>query len=245
MTTPSLADRLAMREKPPGPPVMFQEWSHLLFLHWEIEAAEIQKRLPDGLFADQYEGKCYLGLVPFLMQKVRPRFLPTVPWLSNFLELNVRTYVHDAEGRPGVWFFSLDCDQPVAVELARNLFHLPYQHARMSVKGPRYSCRRKSEKETAVFRYHVTGPYELAKPGSLEFFLLERYLLFSATRKGDIRCGRVHHEPYRFARLPEPPEHSTLPFQWEGFETSGPLVSSLVSPGVPVKIHPLEKASSR
>jgi len=89
---PTMADRLAVRKKATGSPVMFQ----------------IRKRIPDRLSVDLHEGKTYLGLVPFFMKKVRPRFLPAVPWLSNFLELNVRAYVHDENGRPGVWFFSLD-----------------------------------------------------------------------------------------------------------------------------------------
>ena len=112
-------DRLAVREKPASSPVMFQTWSNLLFLHWEIDVQEIAKRIPNRLSVDLHEGKTYLGLVPFFMKKVRPRFLPQMPGLSNFLELNIRAYVHDEQGRPGVWFFSLDCDQPIAVEVAR------------------------------------------------------------------------------------------------------------------------------
>ena len=239
MITPTLEARLAMRERPPTPTVMFQRWSRLLFLHWEIDPQEVQKRLPKGLFVDHFEGRCYLGLVPFLMQKVRPRFLPAVPWLSNFLELNVRTYVHDEQGRPGVWFFSLDYNQLIAVELARRLFHLPYQHAKMSLEGSLYSCRRKTGHATAKYDYEIEGPFQTAEPGSLEFFLLERYLLFSARRDGGLRMGRVHHEPYQFACIPVP-THSTLPFEWEGFHLEGPPVSSLVSQGVPVHIHPLQ-----
>lgn len=241
MREPQLKDRLAMRERPSTSPVMFQRWSQLLFLHWEVPAGMIQARLPAGLHVDRHEGKAYLGIVPFLMEKVRPRFFPCISWLSNFHELNVRTYVFDDEGRPGVWFFSLDCNQPVAVELARRLFHLPYQHAEMSLVGDSYFCRRKKQNETATYDYSVKGSFQTAEPGSFEFFLLERYLLFSARPNGDHYTGRVYHAPYSFAALPEP-EHSLLPFKWEGFEIEGPPVSSHVSPGVPVEIHPLQKA---
>ena len=110
---------------------MRQCWSGLLFLHWPVDPAMIQSRLPDGLFVDTYDNKAWLGVVPFFMDRVRPVMLPPVPGLSWFLELNVRTYVHDAQGRPGVWFFSLDCNQPLAVEIARRFFHLPYEHAAM------------------------------------------------------------------------------------------------------------------
>lgn len=244
MKIPTLADRLAMRENPADSPVMFQRWSRLLFLHWEVSAEVIQARLPKGLHVDQYQDKCYLGIVPFFMEKVRPRFLPCAPWLSHFLELNVRTYVFDENGQPGVWFFSLDCNQPIAVELARRFFHLPYQHAAMSVRGTQYCCRRKDQDETAIYDYAVEGPFLTADPGSLEFFLLERYLLFSASPDGPLHTGRVHHQPYSFAPIAEP-VHSTLPFQWEGFDLNGPPSSALVSPGVPVRIHPLRKAGAR
>ena len=108
---------------------MYQRWSHLLFLHWRWDPAAIQATLPDGLFVDTHENHAYLGVVPFWMDAVRPRFCPPVPGLSWFLELNLRTYVHAADGTPGVWFYSLDCNNPVAVHLARTLFSLPYKAA--------------------------------------------------------------------------------------------------------------------
>lgn len=239
MKIPTLEDRLAVREKPTRSPVMFQTWSDLLFLHWEIDPDEISKRIPDRLTVDFHEGKTYLGLVPFFMKKVRPRFMPPMPWLSNFMELNVRAYVHDEHGRPGVWFFSLDCDQPVAVEVARKFFHLPYQHARMSAEGSTYRCQRKGRKEDAVYDYEISESLRTAEPGTLEFFLLERYLLFSESRKGRIHCGQVHHEPYSFSES-SVPEMSTAPLQWDGFKVSGTPISALSSPGVPVEIFPLE-----
>lgn len=221
---------------------MYQTWSDLLFLHWEIDPIEIEKRLPAGLSVDLYEGKAYLGLVPFFMQKIRPRFLPSVPWLSNFLELNVRTYVHDENGRPGVWFFSLDCNQAIAVEIARKFFHLPYQHAKMSSDAKNYHCQRKGQHEIATFEHPKMGPLQTAETGSLEFFLLERYLLFSESPKGEIYCGQVHHEPYSFCPVTAP-EVSSAPLLWEGFEVAGAPLSSLASPGVDVKIYPLQKTS--
>ena len=235
-----MPDRLAVREKPSRSPVMFQTWSDLLFLHWEVDPEIIAARLPDGLTVDLHEGKAYLGIVPFFMEKVRPRFLPAVPWLSHFLELNVRTYVHDENGRPGVWFFSLDCNQPIAVEIARRFFHLPYQHARMSREGDLYRCHRKGQSEEAVFKYPQMRDFKTAEPGSLEFFLLERYLLFSDAGKGLLYCGQVNHEPYLFCEV-EVPQISMAPFVWEGFEIAGAPVSSLASPGVAVSIYPLSK----
>ena len=128
---PTESQRLAARLRPAGRPVMYQEWRDLLFLHWEYSVAAIQATLPDGLFVDTFGGKAYLGIVPFFMRNIRPRFLPAVPGISNFMEMNLRTYVYDRAGVPGVWFYSLDANQPLAVRIARRLFHLPYEHAKM------------------------------------------------------------------------------------------------------------------
>ena len=239
MKIPLLEDRLSVRKKPTGSPVMFQTWSNLLFLHWEIDPDLISARLPGRLSVDFHKGKTYLGLVPFFMRKVRPRFTPSLPWLSNFMELNVRAYVHDEHGRPGVWFFSLDCNQPIAVEVARKFFHLPYQHARMSSQDSGYHCQRKGETQNAVYEYTIGKDLRTAEPGTLDFFLLERYLLFSESRQGRIHCGQVHHEPYPFSRTTVP-RISTAPLEWEGFQVEGAPVSALASPGVPVKIFPLK-----
>ena len=131
MPSPTDEQRLALRNRPARSALMYQSWNDLLFLHWCIEPAVIQKLLPAGLFVDCFDGSAFLGVVPFFMQKIRFRGTPALPWISNFLELNLRTYVFDETGRPGVWFLSLDCNQPFAVWAARTLFHLPYQHASM------------------------------------------------------------------------------------------------------------------
>lgn len=197
---PTLESRLACRERPAGWPVLFMRWEKLLFLHWAWDPGTIQKTLPEGLRVDTYEGQAWLGVVPFFMRRVHPTGLPCVPWLSDFLELNVRTYVYDAQGRPGVWFYSLACNQPVAVELARRFFHLNYVHARMEARieaGVVFYRSRRGEGAGAEFQYPLGGSTHQAEPGSLEFFLVERYRLFSADRKGRIHSGRVHHVPYR------------------------------------------------
>jgi uncharacterized protein YqjF (DUF2071 family) len=165
-----------------------------------------------------------------------------MPGLSNFLELNIRAYVHDEQGRPGVWFFSLDCDQKIAVEVARKFFHLPYQHAQMSTEGSIYRCQRKGCEEEALFDYEGSGHLQTAEPGSLEFFLLERYLLFSESRSGKIHCGQVHHSPYQFTKA-RVGKKSKAPLEWEKFSVGDEPISQLYSPGVPVSIHPLRSVN--
>ena len=204
---------------------MRQTWSNLLFLHWRFPADQVQRTLPTGLTVDTFEGDAWLGVVPFYMQRVRPAGFPAVTGLSNFLELNVRTYVHDAAGRPGVWFYSLDCNQGMAVRIARTFFHLPYQHAAMDASitagSVHYQSRRHRSEMDARFVYVAERSGVMALPDSLEFFLLERYFLFAhAPRRGRLYCGQVFHSPYRWSATLAS-VWSDLPLQQAGFNPAG------------------------
>lgn len=219
---------------------MFQEWKDLLFLHWDFPPDTVQCSLPEGLSVETWEGRAYVGLVPFFMRRVRPCFLPAVPWLSDFLEMNVRTYVRDAAGRSGVWFYSLDCSQPVAVRIARAVFRLPYFDAAMQASrrlaGWDYTCRRAGCRESAAFSFPVRGPFATAEEGTLEEFLLERYRLFAPRRRG-LLTGLVWHEPYRFARAACRGTFDA-PLRQAGFDSGGrPPCHSVFSPGVRVSIY--------
>lgn len=239
---PTLESRLAVRERPLRSHVMLQRWEELAFLHWRWDAAVIQLTLPPGLFVDTFQGDAWLAIVPFYMRGIRPRFCPPVPGISNFLEMNVRTYVHDEQGRPGVWFYSLDCDQPLAVWTARTLFHLPYQHARMQAPISDgwidYTCLRRGEATESRFRYQLANETHHADPGSLEFFLAERYLLFSQTPQG-IHCGQVNHVPYPLAEA-KLETWDIEPLKQAGFaDPNRPPDHLIGSPGVDVRVYPL------
>ena len=211
---------LRARVRPTRRPVMRQSWDDLFFLHWEYAAEAIQSRLPAGLTVDTFEGKAYLGVVGFRMNAVRPLGLPALPWLSYFNELNVRTYVRDASGEPGVWFFSLDCDRAPAVVIARAGFGLPYEHAAMSFgPGLAQSCRRQGEQETARYAWSAVSSPQIAAPGSLEFHLAERYSFFSV-RDGRLVRGQVHHAPYELSST-DTAAWSDLPLRWDGFDVGG------------------------
>jgi uncharacterized protein len=211
---------LRARVRPTRRPVMRQSWDDLFFLHWEYAAEAIQSRLPAGLTVDTFEGKAYLGVVGFRMNAVRPLGLPALPWLSYFNELNVRTYVRDASGEPGVWFFSLDCDRAPAVVIARAGFGLPYEHAAMSFgPGLAQSCRRQGEPETAHYAWSAVSSPQIAPPGSLEFHLAERYSFFSV-RGGRLVRGQVHHSPYELSQA-DTTAWSDLPLRWDGFDVGG------------------------
>jgi hypothetical protein len=224
-----------------------QQWRDLLFLHWPVHPAAVQATLPPGLSVDTFHGNAWVGIVPFAMARVRPRFLPPLPWLSWFLELNVRTYVRDRAGNPGVWFYSLDCNQPVAVALARSLFHLPYQHARMRARRGRdqagetlqYQCRRWGQARSP-WRYAWSTREDGAPVmvGSLEHFLVERYALYCANARQRLYRGTVSHAPYA-VHTPTLQAFDTGPATLAGFTLEGPPASALAAQPVDVTIHAL------
>lgn len=245
ISPPTLAQRLSHREAPSGPFVMHQEWRDLLFLHWRYDPAEIQKTLPPGLYVDTFEGSAWVAVVPFFMRGIRPRFCPPVPGISNFLETNVRTYVHDEQGRSGVWFYSLDCNLPLAVWTARTVFHLPYEHAAMSASKAGdgtvgYHSQRRGAERGSEFIYQLQPETHVAEPGGLEFFLAERYLLFANTPKG-LRTGQVHHVPYPLAAARVEAWDTGL-LRLAGLSEPGREPDHIIgSPGVRVRIWPLGK----
>lgn len=253
MPAPTPEQRAAVRVRPARPPSMFQSWNHLLFLHWRRSAAEIQSTLPEGLFVDTFDGHAYLGAVPFWMDRVRPRFCPPVPGLSWFLELNLRTYVHTADGTPGVWFYSLDCNNPAAVRIARRFFHLPYVDARqrgVRPDGPApsfadFSSQRAGGRAADRFVYAGTTPPAPAAAGSLEYFLAERYVLFSRNRRsGRLYEGRVWHRPYLLSPARVTCAETAL-FEASGFAPPGrPADHAMMSPGVDVAIHGLRPVAT-
>lgn len=197
-----------------------------MFLHWAWSAEAVQRTLPPGLTVDTYDGKAWLGVVPFFMRGVRPVGLPAIPALSDFLELNVRTYVIDPAGRPGVWFYTLDCNQWMAVKLARTFFQLRYRHAEMSatVGGDglvNYRSRRLGQTRESNYAYRRRGPGGPAAIGSLEFFLVERYRLFAHhLRRNALLSGRVWHEPYEIGAV-EVSVWDEVMLQLEGFGAPG------------------------
>ena len=234
--------QLIERQCPGQSPVMRQRWLHLLFIHWPFPPETVQKTLPDGLQVDTFNGNAWIGIVPFFMRGVRPVGLPSVPGISNFLGLNLRTYVRDVRGRPGIWFYSLDANQALAVCIARASFALPYKFADMDAKISggeiNYRSRRFGSKDSLHYRYLPTERLGEAKPGTLEFFLVERYRLFTCP-KNQILSGRVHHSPYRLRKVVVTDADPKL-FALDGFETpSQPPEHAIYSDGVEVSVYPV------
>jgi uncharacterized protein len=181
---------------------MAQRWHDLLFAHWPVEAEALRAIVPPRLEIDTFDGRAWIGVIPFRMTGVRLRVTPALPWLSAFLELNVRTYVA-ARGKPGVWFFSLDAGNPIAVAVARSWFHLPYFRAQMKCEERegwiQYSCERThpgSAPARLAGRYRAVGPEFQPQRGTLEHFLTERYCLYAQDNAGRMFRGEIHHPPW-------------------------------------------------
>ena len=191
---------------PAGPWRLRQRWLDLLFAHWPIPAEELAPKLPAGLEPDLFDGSAWLGVVPFRMDQVRSRALGdlvvSVPGTTEFLELNLRTYVRSQKtGRAGVFFYALDCSSPLSVLGARTLFSLPYFPAAMGLVEKQgvigYSSQRLLSAKPVRFggSYGAAGSIALSEPGSLEAFLTERYCLFTSFF-GQLLVGEIHHLPW-------------------------------------------------
>ena len=170
-------------------------------MHWQIEPELMRPLIPEGLEIDTFDGSAWIAIVPFTMWDIRafPPYVPAMPGLNAMHELNVRTYVH-FKGTPGVWFFSLDCNNAAAVFGARKFYYLPYYNAELDLDQVNatinYSNQRTDE-PAARFQatWNIGSPLPTSEPGSLEFFLTERYCLFSHN-KGDLYRSQIHHQPW-------------------------------------------------
>jgi uncharacterized protein YqjF (DUF2071 family) len=201
-----MIDRLSIRARPPGWPVMYQTWDKLLFLHWPVAAERLRPLIVPWLSLDTFEGQAWVSVTPFTMRGIRPVLLPPLPVVSQSHELNVRTYVH-LDGVPGVWFFSLDASNTLAVLGARAAVGLPYFRARMRLQEKHASIQFTSTRAhpgAPPARFEGTWargePLPSPPPDSLDFFLVERYCLFT-THWGRLYRVRIFHRPWPLRRV--------------------------------------------
>jgi uncharacterized protein len=207
-------------EHRPWPPprfpwLMFQTWRRLLFAHWRVPFDALRPLVPRQLELEEYDGSAWVGLTPFLLTDLRPRYLPALPRVSDFPEMNLRTYVRRGD-RPGIFFFSLDAGSRLAVAAARAMYRLPYFHASMTIDQEgdwiRYASRRETPGAAEfVARYRPTGASFQPALGSLEHFLIERYALYAVLRNGHVLRGDIHHEPWRVRAAEAVIERNTVP----------------------------------
>jgi uncharacterized protein YqjF (DUF2071 family) len=200
----SVMDQVAHRPypMPRSPWVMTQTWHDLLFLHWPVDGRMLRERIPGGLELDLFDGQAYVAITPFHMTNLAPRGVPALPKLSSMPEVNVRTYV-TAKGVPGVYFFSLDAGTALAVGAARAMYFLPYFTAKMDVEWRggwlHYHSRRSRHRGAAAElrgRYRSVGAARESAPGSLEYFLTERYCLYTVDDAFHLHRAEIHHGPW-------------------------------------------------
>jgi hypothetical protein len=176
---------------------MHQTWRDLLFAHWPVPTEKLRPLVPSVLRLDSVNGQCWIAVTPFHMTGIRARWTPPIPGIFALPELNVRTYV-TYDGKPGVFFFSLDAGSWLAVFGARASYHLPYFHARMNIVLDegwfKYSCVRSRAIEFHG-RYRPAASVQLRDPGTLEHWLTERYCLYSVVRDSVYRA-EIHHEQW-------------------------------------------------
>ncbi len=238
--------RLDVREKPSEKPYIYQDWRDLLFLHWQCDKNEIQKTLPPGLYVDTFEGNAFITIASFSMTKLKLLCLPQIPGLKKFFEVNLRTYVYDKNGIPGVWFYSLDIDSVIFSNLGKYFFSLPYFYSDLSqeirdneiiFKGNRYENQSPSMEFS--YRFDKKNIF-LAKDETLDFFLIERYVFFFFDSK-KVNPVWVHHRPYPLNEVKllqcEHTFWKTSPFHF--LKNSPDYVHC--SPGIDVAVYPFKK----
>lgn len=231
---------------PEGSWLMGQSWIDLLFAHWRVPEEALREVVPPQLPIDAYEGAAYLGVTPFCVRGLRLRGTAPAPVVSSFPELNVRTYV-SVEGKPGIYFLSLDADSCAAVHAARRAYRLPYHRSRIRIdrdeEGIRYDLIRTSgDGPPAYFegRYGSEGGELPVRDGSLERWLTERYCLYTLDDSGRIQRGDIHHPPWPLRHGWAEIETNTMAMPF-GIELEGePLLH--FSPRQDVVIWPLRPA---
>jgi uncharacterized protein YqjF (DUF2071 family) len=203
---PEMTERIVMRSRPPGPSLLRQTWGDQLFLHWRTRVEVLRPLIPAPLAIDTHEGGAWVGITPVTVIDSHPSFVPPLPWVSGFDQVNVQTYVH-LDGVPGVWFFSLDVGSPVAAMAGRTFFRLPFHDAdvchELDGKRVHVRSRRGPDAPAAAFSATWTPDADVfeADPGTVEFFWVERYCLYTA-EEGRLYRARLHHEPWPLRRVP-------------------------------------------
>jgi uncharacterized protein YqjF (DUF2071 family) len=195
---------------------MRQTWRHLLFAHWRVDPSLLRRHLPEQIPLDTFNGSAWIGVTPFIATGVRPRFVPPLPGVSRFPEINVRTYT-TIDGRPGIWFFSLDTQNPLVNEAARRSYRVPYFRSRTDVERDgeriRWSSERTQRDAPAAaieLEYEPAGPEYEAEPGSFEEFACERYCLYVLDGRERVLRADIDHPPWPLQEARATITHNTM-----------------------------------
>ena len=191
---------------PKTPWVMAQTWEHLLFAHWAVTPKTLASLIPAAVELDTFDGCAWVGITPFRVSGLRLRGLPAVRGVSEFHEINVRTYVR-LDGKPGVWFFTLAADTLIGIVMARTWYRLPYVAARIRFAERRgrvmfvaSRARMGSAEPTLAAEYAPIDRVSRLAPGTIDAWLTERYCLYAAEGDGRILRAEIHHAPWPLQR---------------------------------------------
>ena len=186
---------------PAGKWAYYQEWNHVLFLHWKVSARELQTLLPAHLTLDLYEGTAWVSLVPFTMEKMRPNGMPAFTPISNFHEINVRTYV-TAEGKPGVYFLNIEAQKYLSAYIARKTSGLPYEKS--VIKRAINHSQHTYTSTNQVKAFQLNAAFETGSPIThkppLNTWLTERYCLYLGDN-GQLYRYQIHHHPWELQEV--------------------------------------------
>jgi len=175
----------------------YQEWNRALFLHWKVPVEILRELVPEKLHIDTYEGSAYVSLVAFTMEKIRPRYLPAVSFISDFHEINLRTYV-DNDNKKGVYFINIEAQKILSVLLTKYLSGLPYEKAKI-LRG-----RNVYKSENSVKGFRLDAAFEpkeiITKKTELQAWLTERYCLYM-DKVDSLFCYDIHHKEWALKRV--------------------------------------------
>jgi uncharacterized protein YqjF (DUF2071 family) len=187
--------------------IMRQSWSNVLFTHWPISAELLRPHIPRSLEIDTFDGTAWLGVVVFIMEGIYLRGLTALSVTPKFAEVNVRTYVQ-RNGKPGVYFMSLDVGDLASLMIAKRWYRLPYKAAQISLQkeDQTFLCKSlRKEKSNVPIGFHanyipLSGVY-LSKKELFDDWLTERYCFFSTDKRANIYCGEIHHQPWPLQKV--------------------------------------------
>lgn len=235
---------------PDGAWVGFQSWRHVLFLHWPIESAIIRPHIPDGLELDTYDNQAWITVIPLRIRDARLRWLPPIPGLSGVDELNIRTYVKNRFGKQGIYFIKIGASKSWAVAAARYIGKLPYSLAAISMEGEEEVFHTKvlwintrdaqGVPEQFQCRYRPSPTRAQPEPGTLDYWLTERYCLFTAPVDGTIKIGEIHHRPWLLQPVDVDIVRSNILYE-SGIPLIGAPAIAAYSSRQDVKIWPMRK----
>lgn len=184
-------------EMPEGDWVYYQEWNRLIFLHFEVPFDELRALVPESMKLDALEGKYYISVVPFTMEQIRPRILPAIDFISNFDELNVRTYVK-VDGKAGVYFLNIEAGNRLSAFISRTLSGLPYEKAQMKREKGLYYSLNKKKKFFLKAEFKVGSVVQ--EKTALQTWLTERYCLY-VNLDEDLYRYEIHHKEWEIREI--------------------------------------------